>query len=100
LRLFGRDGKLGRFGCADEPVATVAVEEFGVIEIAVEIAGLLIGAAGNTGPAVPAALSQGLGGETDAINLSTAIHRDGRLASYSSPKWDNDVEARPKGYLI
>ena len=41
LRPFGRDGKLGRFGCADEPVATVAVE---IVE-------LLIGAAGNTGPA-------------------------------------------------
>jgi hypothetical protein len=54
----------------------------------------------NKLPAVAAALSHGLGGETDAIDLSTTTHRDGPLTSYSGPKRGNDVETRPRNIQI
>ena len=53
----------------------------------------------NKLPAVAAALSHGLGGETDAIDLSTT-HRDGPLTSYSGPKRGNNVETRPRNIQI
>jgi len=63
LRVLGREG---RSGAEEVDVAGLAAGE--VVVIAVEAAGVLaVGAVDNADPAAPAALSQGLGGETDAI---------------------------------